>query len=147
MTKSPLAPGASWVCNYLMVKDVLKSADFYQKAFGLTLKEAPVNEKGVVEHAELVYKDYLIMIGQEGCHDKTMFSPATSGVKSPIILYLYVPDVDAFYKNALAHGAKTDYEPEDMFWGDRACGVVDLDGYSWCFGTHIGHREHHCSHC
>ena len=41
----------------------------------------------------------------------------------PCILYLYVGDVDAIYKKALAAGATSISEPKDQFYGDRHGGV------------------------
>ena len=40
-------------------------------------------------------------------------------------LYLYVPNVDAVYQQAVKAGGKTIMEPTDRFWGDRSAGVKD----------------------
>jgi uncharacterized glyoxalase superfamily protein PhnB len=54
-----------------------------------------------------------------------------------VMLYLYVPDVDAAYQKALKAGATSLMEPADQFYGDRTGGVKDAAGNSWFFGTHI----------
>lgn len=145
MTKhNPRSPGALWINPYLMSADVQKTVDFYQQAFGFKLAECAVDEHGKAIHAELFYNDAFIMVGLEGQHDMPpMHSPKTSGVPSPICLCVYVNDVDAFFKKITAHGAKVIFEPADMFWGDRACCVLDIDGYSWTFCTYLGKHQHH----
>jgi PhnB protein len=27
--------------------------------------------------------------------------------------------------------------PQDMFWGDRMCNLLDPDGHSWSFATNV----------
>ncbi len=56
---------------------------------------------------------------------------------TPVILYLYVPDVDAAYRQAVKAGGKSVMEPMDMFYGDRCGGVKDSAGNSWMIATHI----------
>jgi len=46
-------------------------------------------------------------------------------------LYLYVNDVDAMHKNAIAQGAKVVFEPNDMEYGDRQSGIIDPTGNYW----------------
>ena len=55
-------------------------------------------------------------------------------------LYLYTDDVDAFFKRAVAAGAKVEKEPADQFWGDRTCCLIDPNGFLWSFGTHTGKK-------
>ena len=67
-----------------------------------------------------------------------------SNVRSPesiggttFSLHVYLDDVDAMYKQAVAAGAKGVHPPEDQFWGDRYGMVVDPFGHSWGLATHI----------
>ena len=52
------------------------------------------------------------------------------------MLHLYVPDIDAKYKKAVAAGATTVMEPTDQFYGDRTSGVKDPCGTMWYIATH-----------
>ena len=123
------------VSPYLTVTNVDRAATFYQKAFQFTLSEMKSGEDETGMHAEMKYKDQLIMIGKEGAYGSPLKSPCTSGVESPITLCVYCENVDAFYKAAITQGAKSISEPEDMFWGDRMCRLQDPDHYTWCFLT------------
>lgn len=45
--------------------------------------------------------------------------------------YLYVDDVDAMHTRALKMGAREDFSPADMAYGDRQSGVIDPAGNYW----------------
>lgn len=128
----------SWLSPYITVKDVDISANFYQQAFQFEIKNLAPGEDGTPCHGELNYKDQLIMIGKQGAWNGTTKTPNSSQIESPINLYLYCEDVDKFHQNAVKAGAVSLGEPEDTFWGDRMCRLKDIDGYIWCFATHIG---------
>jgi PhnB protein len=53
----------------------------------------------------------------------------------PAMLYLYVEDVDAWYRKAVAAGGKSIREPADQFYGDRVGAIRDLAGNQWRFAT------------
>lgn len=119
----------------LTVADARKSIEFYKKAFGFLLEGEPLEMDGKIAHAELKFQDAKIMLGGEGCGEQ--FSPKTSGVKPGMSLYLYCEDPDRIYESAIKAGAQSEAEPEDMFWGDRACRVTDPDGYVWWFAKNV----------
>ena len=50
-------------------------------------------------------------------------APSPDG-SSPVVLYVYVEDVDETVKRAVAAGAGPD-SAEDQFWGDRTAWVMD----------------------
>lgn len=141
MTHLPLPAKTPWVSPYIVVKDVDKALMFYQNAFKIAITNRVAGEDGTTWHAESYYKDQLIMFGKEGAYGSSVKSPITTGVASPMNLYLYCEDVDQFYKDAIAHGAKGTAAPEDTFWGDRMCRLEDLDNYVWCFATFLGERK------
>lgn len=137
MAKSARPANAPWLSPYVTLKELEKSVKFYEKAFGFKVRDLAKGEDGTVCHAEMTYQDELLMFGQQGAYDKKTVAPVSSGVPSPISLYIYVEDVDAFYKHAVAAGAESIVPPEDMFWGDRMCRIQDPEGYQWSFATHI----------
>jgi len=139
MSRIPTRPeGAPWVSPYIIVSDVDKAVEFYQEGFGFEKNHLVAGEDSHTWHAEMRYKDQLIMFGRAGAHGGKTLSPKTSGIESPINLYLYCEDVDAFYERAVQAGAISLTEPEDTFWQDRMCRLQDPDGYIWCFATYLG---------
>ena len=135
--RSPRPQGMSWLSPYLIVQDPGKTIAFYQKAFGFEKKEAMTGADGKVMHAEMVWKDVVIMMGPEGGPGQPCRSPATSGVAPAVQLYLYCDDVDALHKRAVAAGAASKQAPQEMFWGDRICSLADPDGHVWNFATNV----------
>ena len=120
---------------YLTVRNVDEAVQFYEKAFQFKISEVKSDDDNTALHAEMTYKDQLIMCGKEGAYGSSIQAPATSSMESPITLCLYCDDVDEFYKKSLNHGAKSLSAPEDMFWGYRMCRLQDPDAYTWCFMT------------
>ncbi len=86
-------------------------------------------------HAQIRIGDSTIMMGDEHPHMGGK-SPATLGAITGS-LYLYVEDVDAAFQKAVGAGAKGDFPPGNMFWGDRMCSVTDPFGHVWALATHI----------
>ncbi len=57
-------------------------------------------------------------------------SPAAYG-GTPVVMHLYVDDVDAFFARASAAHAVVVAPPKDEFYGDRACRLGDPSGHIW----------------
>jgi uncharacterized glyoxalase superfamily protein PhnB len=135
--RSAKAVNMPWLSPCLTVLDAAKTLEFYQKAFGFQKRDVYPGPDGKIMHADLTWHDAVIMIGPE-CEQNQSKAPVTTGVRSAVGLYLYCDDVDAQYARATAAGAKAHMPPTDMFWGDRICCVIDLDGHIWSFATHTG---------
>jgi len=119
----------------ITMKDARRAIDFYKKAFGAKEKEVipGPNGKGVM-HAEIQIGDSMLMLGDE-TPESSCKSAETVG-EATAAFALYVPDVDASFKQAVAAGAIMDKPVADMFWGDRCGSVKDPFGYSWWILTH-----------
>ena len=63
-------------------------------------------------------------------------SPTTIG-GSPVVLSVYVEDVDAVYEKALEKGATAISKVEDQFYGDRSGQFEDPFGHKWHVASHI----------
>lgn len=112
---------------YLVVPDADAEIRFLAAAFGATEKSVDRRPDGAVMHAEITIGDSLLMIGQGNAQWPSM----------PSALYLWVPDVDAAYARALAHGATSQFAPEDKPYGHRNAGVVDANGITWWIGAPV----------
>ncbi len=124
------------VTPHLILKNAKQAIEFYKKAFDakvLELFPAP-DGKGTM-HAQIRIGDSILMLGDEmpnqACH-----SAETLGA-SPVSLYLYMSNVDAAFKRAVAAGATVIMPVADAFWGDRCGTLKDPFGYSWTIATHI----------
>jgi len=131
----PIPPGFHTVTPSLVLKDAARAIEFYKKAFGAeeVMRMPGPGGRGVM-HAEIRIGDSTIFLGDEwpGYDCK---SPESLGGSSGA-LHLYVADVDAAVKRAIAAGAKETMPIADMFWGDRYGKVQDPFGHTWGLATH-----------
>ncbi len=127
MAVKPIPDGYHTVTPYLTVADAEAQIDFLKKAFGGEETYRHTDDKGKVGHAEVRVGSSMLMIGQA----RDQWTP------KPVCFYLYVEDVDAVYKRAVAAGGKPMQEPTNQAYGDRSGGVEDSLGNQWWVGTHI----------
>jgi PhnB protein len=127
--------GSHTITAHLCVNGAEKAIEFYQKAFGAELRALHKTPNGQVMHASLKIGDSTLMLADEnpgmGCP-----SPQSLG-GSPVVLNIYVEDVDRLFKEAVAAGAKVTMPLANQFWGDRYGQIVDPFGQSWALGSHI----------
>ena len=131
----PVPEGYHTVTPSFTFKDSRKAIEFYKKAFGakvLDLFPNP-NSQGTL-HASLQIGNSIVLMGDE-MPGQNCKSAETLG-SSPISLYVYVPDADAAFQQAVAAGGTTVMPVADMFWGDRAGQIKDPFGHSWMIATH-----------
>lgn len=122
---------------YMTVRDAQVSLDFYASAFGFKSENEPMRDaQGTIQHAGMRLGEACIMFAPMGM-GSDMKPPRDSGGIG-LSLYVYVADVDAHYRQAVAAGAEVLQVPADQFWGDRIACYVDPDGYHWTFATNIG---------
>jgi uncharacterized glyoxalase superfamily protein PhnB len=66
-----------------------------------------------------------------------MFDAKPGWPPTPAFLRLYIPDIDATFRQALDAGAQEVTRPTDMLWGDRVARVRDPFGNLWWLMTHV----------
>jgi PhnB protein len=131
----PIPQGFEGATPYMICKDAARALEFYQKAFDAKVNLRLDRPDGRLGHAEFSIGRATLMLSEE-CAEMGAKSPETLG-GSPVSLYVYVDDVDAFVGHAAEFGAKLVRPPTDMFYGDRSAHMVDPFGHSWGFATHI----------
>jgi PhnB protein len=130
----PIPDGYHSATPYLIVKGAAQALDFYKQAFGAQEIMRFALPNGQVGHAEIKIGDSPIMLADES-PEMGAVSPATIG-GSAVAIMLYVTDVDATVKRAVAAGAKLTRPVEDKFYGDRAGSLTDPFGHLWHVATH-----------
>ncbi len=118
----------------LTVDDGVRALEFYVKAFGAKKRPGVSSFDGKVLHAEFQVGDSIFMLSDE-IPAMGNRSPKSLG-GSPAGVWLYVPDVDTVYRQAMSAGATSISEPVDMFWGDRHARIRDPFGHEWSIATH-----------
>ncbi len=133
---APVPEGYHTVTVCLTVRGAGKAIEFYRKAFGAEVLDRMDGPDGKsVMHAVLKIGDSRIFIGDEfpGMGGR---APETLGGTTSTF-YLYVKDVDAAVKKAVAAGGTLKNPVENAFWGDRFGTVADPFGYIWDLATHV----------
>jgi len=129
----PIPQGYHSVTPYLILNSASDAIAFYKKALGADEVMRMEDPGGKVHHAEIKIGDSRIMLADEHPELQAL-SPKTIG-GSPVSIHLYVADVDAAVKRAVAAGAKLVRPVADQFYGDRVGGIEDPFGYRWFFAT------------
>jgi len=131
----PIPDGYPRLNPYLIVDGAAKAIEFYRAVFGARERMRLGAPGGKVGHAELEIDDSLIMIADE-FPPMEAFGPAKFG-GSPIGLHIYVADVDAVVRRAVAFGAKLLRPVQTQFYGDRTGTIEDPFGHRWYLSTHV----------
>ncbi len=131
----PIPKGYHSVTPYMVVDGAAAALDFYKKAFGAKERARMPGEGGKIMHCEFEIGDSVVMMADE-FPEMGARSPKHYG-GSPVTLHVYVTDVDAMFKRAVAAGASVKSEPKDQFYGDRSCGLADPFGHVWHLSTHV----------
>jgi len=126
--------GFSTMNSYLFVDDPSSLIEFLKKSFHAEEVNRSINpENGDIGNCILKIGDTNFMISQargQFLNMRTAF-------------YLYVNDVDAIYDHALANGARKEFAPADMDYGDRQAGVVDPSGNYWWISQRLIQKGYH----
>ncbi len=127
--------GYQAVTPYLMLENGIKAIEFYKRAFDAEERMRLMAPDGKLGHAEIVIGGCTIMMADE-CLEAETRNPKSIGGSS-VGIHLYVKDVDAFVKRAVAEGAIIKSQPENKFYGDRNAVIADPFGHIWFISTHI----------
>ncbi|MCG8605096.1 VOC family protein [bacterium] len=131
MAYNPIPDGYHSVNPYLTVKSASKAIEYYTKAFAaneVACLEAP---DGQILHAEVQIGNSRVMVRDATAQDR---DPKTFG-GTPVMMHLYVEDVDAVVEAAEANGAKILIPVDDQFYGDRSGRIEDPFGHVWVVST------------
>jgi PhnB protein len=132
---NPIPEGMHTVTPHLVCAGAGDAIDFYKKAFGATETSRMAGPGGKLMHASIRIGDSAVMLVDEMPEWGSLGPKALKG--SPVVIHLYVDDVDAFTARAAAAGAKVTMPVADMFWGDRYGQLEDPFGHRWSVATHV----------
>jgi PhnB protein len=127
--------GASAIIPRLFCRDVAAEIDFCINTFGAVERVRRPGPDGIAQHALLTIGPAMLMIEAEwpGIASR---APQLDGT-SPVVIYLYVEDVDKAVERAVGAGAKILFPVQDQFWGDRIGWIMDPAGHVWTIATRI----------
>ena len=127
--------GVPVVMPMLVCGDAAAEMDFCKATFGATEQVRRLGPDGSVAHAALTIGGAMLMIEREGAALASR-APKPDG-SSPVVIYVYVEDVDEVIGRAVAAGAKVLLPVKNQFWGDRTGRIVDPSGHVWTISTRV----------
>jgi PhnB protein len=116
------------VSPYLIVDGAARTIEFMKDVLdAVELRQFP-DEQGKLRHAEVRIDDSVIMIADS--------APGWPALSSHV--HVYVRDVDATYRRALAAGGTSVQEPVKKDDEDRRGGIMDPSGTTFWISTRVG---------
>lgn len=134
-TASKLPQNTSIIIPRLVCRDAALEVDFCVRAFeAVELNKRP-GPDGTLAHALLKIGPEMVMIEAEwpSLPSRAPVMDATS----PVVIFVYVPDVDQVVERASNGGAQVLVPPENQFWGDRIAWLMDPSGHVWTVATRV----------
>jgi PhnB protein len=135
MPVKPIPDGYSTVTPYLVMQGASRALEFYRQAFAAKERFRMDAPGGGIMHAEIQIGNSVVMLADEAPEMGYRGPQALGG--TPVSIVLYVTDVDAVFKSAVAAGAQVTRPPKNEFYGDRMATVTDPFGHVWSIATHV----------
>lgn len=121
----------------LAVHDAKNAIEFYKNVFLAHEVTRVVNSVRKIEHSEVKVGNARIMVADE-------FPGYNHAAKSlggtPVIIYLYVDNVDDVVEKAVRSGSTSLRPIQDMPHGDRVGKIEDPFGHVWMVSTPINKK-------
>ena len=119
----------------LVCRDAGAELEFCKTTFGAAERVRRPGPDGAVAHALVTIGGAMVMIEGEW---PTLSSraPSVDG-SSPVVIYVYVDNVDSVVERAVAAGANILVPIQDQFWGDRTGRILDPAGHVWIVSSRI----------
>ena len=132
---SNLPQNTSIIIPRLVCRDPASEVDFCVRAFEAVELNRRPGPDGTLAHALLKVGPEMIMI--EGEWPSLPSRAPAMDASSPVVIFVYVADVDQVVERAAGGGAKVLVPPENQFWGDRIAWLMDPSGHVWTVATRI----------
>lgn len=138
MASQAIPPDMHALTPHLICRDAARAIEFYKQAFGAVEHGRLPGPDGLVMHALLHIGDSPLMLADEFPQSTPACPQSAQALGgSPVILHLYVEDVDAVAAKAIEAGAKVLMPVADQFWGDRYGRFEDPFGHQWSIASHV----------
>ena len=123
------------VVPMLVCRDAASEMEFCKIAFGGVELARRLAPDGRVVHATLTIGGAMIMIHGE-FPALASRAPQSDG-SSPVVIYVYVEDVDTMVNRALGAQATVLLPVANQPWGDRVGRIIDPAGHVWNLASRI----------
>lgn len=135
MAHKPIPDTSPRVIPTLVCGDVEREVGFCQAVLGAGVVVRRPDNDGRTIHAALALGEARIIVQAEFPALASRV-PQADGT-SPVVLFVYVEDVDRAVSETVAHGGSVLLPLQDQFWGDRTARIMDPSGHVWTLASRI----------
>jgi len=136
MTVKSIPGGVQAVFPMLICKSPEAEMNFCAAAFGAVEQVRRPGPDGSPIHIAMRINDAFLVVQSEFPDAVESRVPSADG-SSPVVIFVYVADVDQTLERAVAVGAKILVPAQDQFWGDRTARILDPSGHVWTVASRI----------
>ena len=135
MAKS-IPDGVQAVFPMLVCPSPEAEMNFCASAFGAVEQVRRPGPDGSPIHIAMRINEAFLVVQSEFPDVVASRAPKADGT-SPVVLFVYVTDVDQAVERAVSMGAKILMPARDQFWGDRTARIIDPSGHVWTVASRI----------
>lgn len=135
MAVKPIPDTSPRVIPMLICRDVEHEVEFCRRVLAADVVVQRPGPDGHAVHAALALGEARIILQAEFPQFASR-APQPDGT-SPIVVLVYVEDVDRSLEEAAALGGSVLAPARNQFWGDRTARVMDPSGHVWTLASRI----------
>jgi PhnB protein len=128
--------GVQAVFPMLVCQSPEAEANFCTEVFGAVEQVRRPGPDGMPIHIAMRINGAFIVIQSEFPDVTASRAPNADG-SSPVVLFVYVANVDQAVDRAVAMGATILLPVQNQFWGDRTARIIDPSGHVWTVASRI----------
>ena len=136
VTVKSVPEGVQAVFPMLVCQSPEAEMNFCASAFGAVEQVRRPGPDGSAIHIAMRINEAFLVVQAEFPDAVASRAPNPDG-SSPVVLFVYVADVDQAVERAVAKGAKVLMPAQDQFWGDRTARIIDPSGHVWIVASRL----------
>ena len=136
VTVKSVPEGVRAVFPMLVCQSPEAEMNFCAAAFGAVEQVRRLSPNGSPIHIAMRINDGFLVVQSEFPDVVASRVPDADG-SSPVVIFVYVADVDQALEHAVAAGAKVLIPAQNQFWGDRTARILDPSGHVWTVASRI----------
>jgi PhnB protein len=135
-TVTSIPEGVQAVFPMLVCQSPEAEMNFCAVAFEAVEQVRRPGPDGSPIHIAMRINDAFLVIQSEAPDVVASRAPSPDG-SSPVVIFVYVADVDQAVERAVAMDAKILMPPQNQFWGDRTARIIDPSGHVWTVASRV----------
>jgi PhnB protein len=135
-TTKSIPEGVQAVFPMLVCQNPEAEMNFCEAAFGAVEQVRRPGQDGSPIHIAMRVNEAFLVVQSEFPDVTASRAPSRDG-SSPVVIFVYVADVDQAVERAVTMGAKILIPAQNQFWGDRTARIMDPSGHVWTVASRV----------